>query len=132
MKRAFRVATVFTGAAACAAAMTPAAQAARVVPGHEFVPDAVTARVCSPQTTGSENLVELIYEKGHKPECFTGNGQTAIEGAPFYRYCAESKSGEMYIRSVGWMPFTEGTHSLYGQVVSSIVIHSAAKGPRPC
>lgn len=131
MKRSFRVATVFTGAAACAAVMTPAAQAARVAPGHGFAPD-VTARICSPQTTGSENLVELTYVKGHKPECFTGNGQTGIEGAPFNTYCADSKSGEMYIRSVGWLPFTEGTHDLYGQVVSSIIIHSAAKGPRPC
>jgi hypothetical protein len=131
MKRAFRVATVFTGAAAFATVMTPAAQAARVVPGHEFVPD-VTARLCSPLTTGSQNLVELAYVKGHGPECFTGNGQTAIEGAPFNRYCADSKSGEMYIRSVGWLPFTEGTHNLYGQVVSSIIIHSAARGPRPC
>ena len=61
MKKSFRVATVFTGAAACAAAFTPAAvaatatpgtTAATAVPGHVTVPGAAAATLCVDRSFG--------------------------------------------------------------------------------
>jgi hypothetical protein len=51
MKRSFRVATVFTGAVACTAALTPAAKAAPAA-------EAITAQNCSP---GLVDNVHLYY-----------------------------------------------------------------------
>jgi hypothetical protein len=138
MKRAFRVATIFTGAAACAAVMTPAAQAAVVVPGGgRFTPDYPTVRVCNDLVSGTENKVKLTYtsKDPHAPECFTGSGPWYVGGARFSRYCADSKSGLMKLGPAGASvteSFTGGTHLLYGQQVQSIDIFQGTPGPRPC
>jgi len=134
MKRVFRVATVFTGAAACAGVLTPAAQAAAVAPGATTrVTPAVTVNECSKLYVGSvyENTLELEYTAGHAPVCFQGSGYWPVgTNAHFRAYCADSKSGSLEIGGV-WHPFTWGTHNLYGQVVSAVSVH-AGQGGHPC
>lgn len=75
MNRAFRVATVFTGTAACAAVLTPAAQAAVVAPGAtvRFAPDA-SAHDCGSSPFDPFRL-HLYYEASENhpdPACFGG------------------------------------------------------------
>lgn len=129
MKRAFRVATVFTGAAACVAGVTPAAQAAAAAPGVavRVMPDA-TGRSCAAGgiTMESHGLV-LYYDKNvnpHPPACFTGTGYAGVGGHPrFSSYCADGAVGDLLINGT-WEPFTSGRHHLYGQVVSSVYIQA--------
>jgi hypothetical protein len=129
MKRTFRVATVFTGAAACAAALTPAAQAAAVPAGGAAAvrPDATCPAM------ESHGLV-LYYDANanpHPPACITGTGRFAIENHPYMAsYCADGASGSMLINGA-WHPFTVGHHNLYNVHVSSVSIHGGAPG-HPC
>jgi hypothetical protein len=125
MKRAFRVATVFTGAAACAAALAPTAQAAAVAPGARaaITPDNVTVAAC-PLAIPSGTLV-LAYtssEFPHPDVCFRGSG-TWYVGADtrFSAYVGVSKSGSLLIDG-RWEKFTAGYHHLYKQVVTSVYL----------
>jgi hypothetical protein len=125
MKRAFRVATVFTGAAACAAALTPTAQAAVVAPGAgaAITPDNVTVGDC-PFAIPSHTLV-LAYttsELPHSDVCFQGSGRWYV-GADtrFSAYVGVSKSGSLLIGG-RWEKFAAGEHPLYKQVVTSVYL----------
>jgi len=124
MKRAFRVATVFTGAAACAGVLTPAAQAAVVAPGGAVraTPDAVAVGSCSPNINGDYNTLALYYlsDEHHPPACFTGSGYWYVgTGVRFAKYCAEGKSGYLEIKGT-WERFTPGDHNLHSQYVSAV------------
>jgi hypothetical protein len=124
MKRAFRVATVFTGAAACAAALTPTAQAAAVAPGARAaaIPDNVTVGSC-PTVIPSGTLV-LAYTPSefHHPVCFRGSGRWFVGAdTKFSSYVGVSKSGSLLIDG-RWEKFTSGLHHLYKQAVTSVYL----------
>jgi hypothetical protein len=131
MKRSFRVATVFTGAAACAA-LAPAAHAASAAPGAtaRITPD-TTAHDCSKGSTtiySRTNEVHLYYSsKEHHtyPACIFGSGSPIIwgRGKRFGSYCAGAWSGYLYIDG-GARRFTAGNtvHQLYNASVSGIMI----------
>lgn len=120
MKRAFRVATVFTGAAACAAVAAPAAQAAPLAAGAtaRVAPDIVES-TCPPG--GAPKLV-LYYTSGHLPACFGSGGAVNVGGDPnFAKYCGGPYSGYLWINHARHY-FTSGSHNLYGQRVSKVSI----------
>jgi peptidoglycan hydrolase-like protein with peptidoglycan-binding domain len=71
MKRSFRVATVFTGAAACAAAFGPAAAAAPATPGTTTAA-AAAGHVTTPGATADTGCVFQSfgrYDSGYYEEC---------------------------------------------------------------
>ena len=86
MKRSFKAATAFTGAAVCAVAMTPAVGAATVVPE--------TAKNC---TAADANWVHLYYstEQRHSiPACFGNNGANYLtNGQKFSEGCTGNNYG---------------------------------------
>jgi hypothetical protein len=124
MKRSFRVATVFTGAAAATVAgFAPAAGAATVAPGAatRITPD-ITGGNCSSNANSSVHLYYEASQNHARPACFNGDGTWPIgKGKRFVSYCAGGFSGYLYI---GGTPkkFTRGTHYLYGASVSKIEI----------
>jgi hypothetical protein len=127
MKRSFRVATVFTGAAACAAAFAPTANAAQVGPNGttRITPDA-KAGTCEPGLIGASSL-HLYYspKQDHPdPACvYLSDGYVAIGNgkAKFSSYCGGGYSGYLYIDGSPHR-FTKGDHHLYGQDVSGVYI----------
>lgn len=126
MKRSLRVSTVFTGAVACAAALTPTAQAAAVAPGTtgRVTPD-IGAQPC-PTTGLVGNVLVLHYtpSEHHGPECFGGSGHWYVgAGVKFASYCVDSKSGSLLVDG-RWQRFAPGLHHLYGQSVTSIYMNS--------
>ena len=127
MKRSFKVATVFTGAAACAVALTPAAEAAPVAPGATARPDTIGGN-CNPSL--AQVALHLYYtpsESHYLAACFSGEGTYWLgHGKRFAYYCAAQSSGYLYIGGVR-RKFTGGTHNLYGQSVSKISITNTNK-----
>jgi hypothetical protein len=117
MKRSFRVATVFTGVAACAAVFAPAAEAAPAAPGvmTRIAPDTVTAYDCSVANTAL-HLYYTPSESHSIPACFSGTGYWYVgTGKRFDAYCAGDYSGSLEVDGT-WRRFTEGAHKLYGSV----------------
>jgi hypothetical protein len=123
MKRSFRVAAVFTGAAAAVAGFAPVAGAVTIAPGAApgITPD-IHGGNCSSAPNSS---VHLYYESSQhhaRPACFNGDGTWPLgKGIRFVSYCAGAFSGYLYI---GGTPkkFTAGTHKLYGASVSKVMI----------
>jgi|SRR5215472_1935317 len=89
MKRAFKVATAFTGVAACATVMAPAADAGTAVP--------FTANNC---TLAEANWVHLYYSVNQHhptPACFGNNGANRLtNNQKFSAICTGNNSGEYY------------------------------------
>lgn len=135
MKRSFRAATLFTGAAACAVALGPAAHAAPVAPGAtaRITPD-ITGGNCSPPTV-IDSSVHLYYEASQKhpvPACFNGSGTWTLgKGKRFASYCAGAFSGYLYIDGTP-RKFTDGIHNLYGASVSKVRISKYAHAGTAC
>jgi hypothetical protein len=93
MKRSFRVATVFTGAAALTGAFAPAAVAA---------PASFHQQACGEDA----NYVHLYYPAGadHGPVCFGGVGGVSWEGnsrPSLYGICGGNNSGTVVGQSTG-------------------------------
>lgn len=127
MKRSFRAATVFTGAAACAVGLAPTAHAAPAAPGATAkITPAATANTCNPYLTATHS-VHLYYEPSENhptPACIYGIGITTWgHGKRFEAYCAGWYSGYMSIHSQR-RHFAAGrsTHLLYGASVTGIDI----------
>jgi hypothetical protein len=70
MRKAFKVATVFTGAAACAAAFAPAAGAATTARTQLMEP-ATSHRNCS-KTATSSTVLWRPSSANHGPTCVSG------------------------------------------------------------
>ena len=125
MKRSFRAATVFTGAAAAAAVFAPAAGAAPLAPG-------TTAKI-TPELKGNcsqgafTDSVHLYYEKSEhhsRAACFDVVGSVIpIKANKWASYCGGAWSGYFYINHQA-ARFTAGQvyHNLHGQVISSVFI----------
>jgi hypothetical protein len=93
MRKAFTVATVFTGAATCAAAFTPTTAAA-TDEAH------VTVRDCSGATTTSMVLYWVPSER-HGPTCIGGYGgpySVSLSGSILFTgYCTGGNSGTFFV-----------------------------------
>jgi len=122
MRRAFKVATVFTGAAACAAAFTPATMAGAATTG-QMKPD-TSVRECykSPTTSAA-----LWYRASahHGPICFGGAnhaGPVYLSYAYFTRFCAGNNSGSYYRDGTGPVSFSRGNMKTVNAGVGSLTI----------
>jgi hypothetical protein len=103
MRKAFRVATAFTGAAACAAAFTPAAAtAAATTAKTQIGPDAFH-RDCPDYSTTSVHLY-WPASKDHGPTCVGQLGTTSLASNYFSGVCTGNNSGDM-VTSVGTVAF---------------------------
>jgi hypothetical protein len=93
MRRSFRVATVFAGAAAITAGFGPAAFAA-----ENATPAAVDGpEVCGANTGGISHWLHLFYPNDdHAAECLrTGTSPITVNGT-ITAFCAGSTSGYLY------------------------------------
>ena len=131
MKRSFRVATVFTGIAACATALAPPAEAAPAIPGATTTATAGTPTV-KKCTAGLGHWVHLYYtlSERHGPECFGGSGYIDFTGKTrFFKLCAGNNYGYVMLYSYS-LPVTFGppgigktdSLSLFSSIVSQIYI----------
>lgn len=124
MRKSFRVATVFTGAAACAAVFTPAAHAAPAAPGATagITPKALTHNNC---TAGELDWFHLYYtaaENHPTPACFAGTGTYVISSNKrFAFFCAGNNSGYLGT-DIGRIPFSGGSipFNLHSHIVHSV------------
>jgi hypothetical protein len=133
MRTAFKVATVFTGAAACAAAFTPAAEAAPTATAT------TTARtqLVTPDTShhncaiGPATKSAVFYwpaSKHHGPTCVGGypdyHKRTSLGGTDFSKMCAGDNYGIFFAVGISSpFGFTPGTHmSILGFQISEVSI----------
>lgn len=127
MRRSMRVATIFTGAAACAVTLVPAAHAAPAGPRATIraTPDAVAGN-CN-ENAGAVSSVVLYYATSQRhpdPACIGGEGWVYFgTGKRFKSYCAGAYSGSLEV-SGSFKRFTKGTHNLYNAMVEGIYISS--------
>lgn len=128
MKRVFRVASVFTGAAACAAVAVPAAQAATLAPEAvgKVTPLTTGASCGSPFGHPTQDFV--LYYTGNPPvhhaACFVGTGgaSAVVGGNPaFATYCDYQNTGYVWIGGTR-RNIATGTHNLGGQHVSKVLL----------
>jgi hypothetical protein len=107
MKKPFRVATMFTGAAACAAAFTPAAQAAAMPAApdaatHDLAPGiTATGNVTATDDCGSRTIgwLYLYYtaSEHHGPVCLGGTGTVYLDDSTkIAGICTGANYGHLY------------------------------------
>jgi hypothetical protein len=117
MRRSFRVATAFTGAAAAVAGFAPAAGAATAAP------DAAGAGNCTTAKTQDLVLYYAASEHHATPACVSGFGYVPIgnRDAHFKSYCGGRYSGYFWINGSP-RHFTAGIiyHNLYGAEISQV------------
>jgi hypothetical protein len=91
MRTAFKVATVFTGAAACAAAFAPAAGAATTAKTQLMEPGAFHKNC----TGGSTRSVHFYYPMAadHGPTCVGEAGSTSLGGTHYSSVCTGNNNG---------------------------------------
>jgi hypothetical protein len=126
MKRSFKVATVFTGAAACAAAFAPTAGAATVAPGAtaRITPEAITANDC---TAGEWDWAHMEYtaaERHPTDACYGGSGIFDIAGNKrFTEFCPGGNFGWL-VTSFGSFSYSAGAYTipLYSAIVYAVGI----------
>jgi hypothetical protein len=125
MRKSFRVATIFTGAAACAVALAPAANAEALAPGGATKVTPELKGNCSAGTF--RNSVHLYYEKSEKHKlaaCYNVEGSLIpVKANKWASYCGGAYSGYFYIGGIA-RKFTAGTayHPLGKQVISDVFI----------
>jgi hypothetical protein len=134
MKRSFRVATVFTGAAACAVALAPTAHAAPAVP--RATANGIIANDC---TNGEWNWLHMYYtaaERHSVPACFGGTGVFKIPGNKrFTGFCPGNNSGYIQPKSHGRVSFVGGGYSihLFSEIISKVsIVQHFAGGSSSC
>jgi len=120
MRKAFQVATVFTGAAACAAAFTPTAMAATATPTKTQqinAPDIVKKNCGGGSVTRSMVFV-WANQAAHGPTCVGGSpggpGTVSLSGNSFGGFC----TGNNY----GWL-IENGTRRDFHQFSSAHSVH---------
>ena len=144
MRTAFKVATAFTGAAACAAAFTPAAEAAPTTTATA----AARTQLMMPDTAhhnctvGPATTSAVFYwpaSKHHGPTCVGGlpnlHVRTSLGGTDFSKMCAGNNSGYFFVHTLNSpMGFTRGTtKNILGFQVSQVSIsqwHGGIRAPR--
>lgn len=119
MKRSFKVATVFTGAVACAVALAPAAGAATTTPK---ITPYIEGGTCTANPTHSLVLAYSPKENHPTPACFAGKGIWHLPNKPrFASYCTVNYSGYLWIGGQK-RNFTQGAHNLFNAAVSAVSI----------
>ena len=133
MRKAFKVATVFTGAAACAAMGAPAAEAATAANARQAEP-ATSVRNCAigPRTTSM--VFWWPNAANHGPTCLGGFANRGVsvdlEGNKFRAFCGGNNYGTIYtnpnakwvvsgVTYKGYIPTHPGT-GLYGLGSTSV------------
>jgi hypothetical protein len=144
MRRAFKVATVFTGAAAAVAAFTPAAEAATAAGAQRMEPT-TSLRNCNGNIASTTSMVFMWpVSKHHGPTCI-GDGKHSRQGDPVHpdtnygNYCAGNNFGFLLYDSGRQKSFAAGspgragmpTSGLGGAFVSFVSI-SAFRGSIRC
>jgi hypothetical protein len=133
MRRAFKVATVFTGAAAAAAAFTPAAMAATATGAQRMEPATSSPRNCNQNLLSTTSMVFTWLPSAHHGQTCIGDGDTRRRGigtspsANYGNYCAGNNSGYLYYSGLRKKTFTPGhpgraTSGLGGAFVSFVSI----------
>jgi len=93
MRTGFKVATAFTGAAACAAVFTPGATAVAATTARTQVlePDAFHINC----TGGSTTSLHFYYPASadHGPICVGEHGTTSLNGTYYASFCAGNNDG---------------------------------------
>jgi hypothetical protein len=118
MKRSFRAATAFTGAAACAVAFTPTADAATA----RITPDTLHAANCvGNASTPQLHLYYAASQHHPTPACVSGPVGSIVNwpsGKHFSSYCGGEYSGSLVFAGPTFAHFTHGAalHHLYGPV----------------
>jgi hypothetical protein len=109
MRRSFRVATVFTGAAALAGGYGPAALAAATQTTAAAA--GPVAQVCAANNDGVSHYMHFYYPNDdHPAECFHGLGRTGA-GATIASFCPGTYGGVLHgsVSHVGVsLPFGPG------------------------
>jgi hypothetical protein len=101
MRRAFKVATVFTGAAAAAAAFTPAALAATAAGAHRMEP-ATSIRNCDGNLQSTTSMVFKRPPSAHHGPTCIGDGNVALRGigvspeANYGNYCTGNNTAAIH------------------------------------
>jgi hypothetical protein len=125
MRKSFQMATVFTGAAACAAAFAPTASAvtARTAPAVRAGAAVARAAAAVPARTGSKDCnagtktwVHVYFPAGadHGPVCFGGRGAEGVNSVTLVGVCGGNNSGYIFGYSTDhgafWgIPYGHGT-----------------------
>ena len=109
MRKSFRVATVFTGAAACAAGFTPAALAATATTTaktQQMEPDTFHRNCPGGYNGPSTTSMHFYYpsSKDHGPTCVGQLGSTSLAGTFYEAACTGNNSG-YYYTPAGRYPF---------------------------
>jgi len=118
MRRSFKVATVFTGAAALAGGFGPTALAATAQPAAVH-PD-YTAKECGPNNGGVSHWVHLYYPNDdHPAECIAGPASNHTVNATVASFCPGNNVGHFYgsanghkVASPFYFSSNEGRHSM--------------------
>jgi hypothetical protein len=126
MRRAFRVATVFTGTAACAAGFAPAAMAAKTAKTEQAEP-ATSHWNCAVGPRTKATVFWWPSTKGHGPTCVGGaNGerQWSTLGTEYSSYCPGDNWGYFHALYGGSYRIHPGEtkHALNNDYVSSVYI----------
>jgi hypothetical protein len=118
MRKAFRVTTAFTGAAACAAVFTPGAMA--VAAPAQRAPQAKPAGLTDCPDNNDESLhLYWTASERHGPTCVTGVGQfwfNKVEGDPGPLYsglCTGNKDGEYVYDNAFTNEYTNSPYGLH-------------------
>jgi hypothetical protein len=131
MRKAFKVATVFTGAAACATTFVPAAGAATVRP-------ATSHWDCSigPRTTAT--VLWWPTSKDHGPTCVGGanqNHESTPLGTIYTSYCPGDNFGYIYTSSPAVYYRVhpgETKHEIYAYVTSVYISSWSKPASKTC
>jgi hypothetical protein len=127
VKRSFKVATAFTGAAACAFGLTPTATAVPVAPTSTKIPAFLGAHNCTGQSPEAIHLYYPASRHHPTPACvsrFSGSPQPLNPPIRFQSYCGGAFSGLFAINGSRTGHFTRGNakHNLFNVVISSVFV----------
>lgn len=134
MRKSFRVATVFTGAAACAAAFTPAAAlaatATTMAKTQQMGPDTFHINCPGGKTGAPTTSMHFYYAPSadHGPTCVGQLGHTSLGDTFYWSYCAGNNSGHLSTPNVVDIHFYRShDYLLYGEV-NNVTITGFAGG----
>ena len=111
MRRAFKVATAFTGAAACAAMFAPGAEAAAATTAKTQIVPNTTHKNCTIGPTTTSMVFWWFPSSKHGPTCAgsAGHPGSTTLNHSFSKICTGDNYGWMYTGSGIHWPFSQGS-----------------------
>jgi hypothetical protein len=98
MRTAFKVATVFTGAVACAAAFTPAAEAATTTTAKtQLIEPEIFKKNCAIGPSTTSVVLTRLPSAHHGPTCVGEKGKITLSNTYFSYFCAGNNYGQYWI-----------------------------------